>query len=271
MNTARVSKTPLPFVTCAWGWTMGLALGMSLGWSVVQAQPSRISGYDLMGESLRQLQRDDAQNPGMLAVREGQALWTQAPYSGGRACASCHGAPLEERMKGVAARYPVWDSATSRPLTLNLQVARCLEKHQGKSTFPDAPERLALTAALAQASRGAPLVPKDSSQLQAWRAEGERLWRQRVGQLDLSCAECHEAQVGKRLGGSPIPPANTVGYPTYRLEWQGLGSLQRRFRNCMTGVRAQPYPPDSPQALALEVFMAWRDQGMPLEAPAVRP
>ncbi len=265
-------KTLRPWLT----WAVGWALGWVVGWSGVQAQPSRLTGYDLMGESLRQLQRDDAQNPGMLAVREGQALWAQVPGGAGRACASCHGGPLEERMRGVATRYPVWDPATSRPLTLSLQVARCLETHQGKPTLPDSPERLALTAALAHASRGAPLQSSDASlspasPLQSWRAEGERLWRQRVGQLDLSCAECHEAQVGKRLGGSPIPPANTVGYPTYRLEWQTLGSLQRRLRNCMTGVRAQPYPPDSPQALALEVFMAWRDQGMRLEAPAVRP
>ena len=68
-----------------------------------------------------------------------------------------------------------------------------------------------------------------------------------------------------------IPPGNSVGYPTYRLEWQAMGSLQRRMRNCLTGVRAQPFAPDSEAALALEVFLAWRDQGLALEAPAVRP
>lgn len=38
-----------------------------------------------------------------------------------------------------------------------------------------------------------------------------------------------------------IPQAHPTGYPIYRLEWQSMGSLQRRLRNCMTGVRAEPY------------------------------
>ena len=47
---------------------------------------------------------------------------------------------------------------------------------------------------------------------------------------------------GRHLGGAPIPQAHPTGYPLYRLEWQGLGSLRRRLRNCMTGMRAEPYP-----------------------------
>jgi len=43
-----------------------------------------------------------------------------------------------------------------------------------------------------------------------------------------------------RRGGSVIPQAHPTGYPLYRLEWQAVGSLQRRLRNCMIGVRAEP-------------------------------
>ena len=63
----------------------------------------------------------------------------------------------------------------------------------------------------------------------------------------------------------------STGYPTYRLEWQALGSLQRRLRNCMSGVRAEPYPYGSAELVALELFLARRSGGMVLEAPAVRP
>ena len=39
-------------------------------------------------------------------------------------------------------------------------------------------------------------------------------------------------------GDAVIPQAHPTGYPIYRLEWQGLGSLQRRLRNCLVGMRA---------------------------------
>ena len=130
---------------------------------------------------------------------------------------------------------------------------------------------VALEAAVAHASRGLPMAPPDDARLQPWRARGQAVWQQRVGQLDLSCAQCHDDRAGRRLGGSLIPPGHTAGYPTYRLEWQALGTLQRRIRNCNTGVRAEPWLPGSDELRALEVYMAWRDRGWPVEAPAVRP
>lgn len=92
-----------------------------------------------------------------------------------------------------------------------------------------------------------------------------------MGQLDLSCADCHDRLVGRRLGGSVIPPGNALGYPSYRLEWQAVGSLQRRLRSCVAGVRAHPWPQGSPEMLALEAHLAWRDRGARLQSPSVRP
>jgi cytochrome c len=68
-----------------------------------------------------------------------------------------------------------------------------------------------------------------------------------------------------------IPQGHPNGYPEYRLEWQGMGSFYRRLRNCLTGVRAALFPPDAPEVAALELFMAWRAKGLPIETPAVRP
>jgi L-cysteine S-thiosulfotransferase len=62
-----------------------------------------------------------------------------------------------------------------------------------------------------------------------------------------------------------------TAYPIYRLEWQGLGSLQRRLRNCMTGVRAEPFADGSDEAAALTLCLMRRTSGMTLESPAVRP
>ena len=229
------------------------------------------SAFTMMGPALQAMQRDDSLNPGMLWVLDGQARWAQAQGPGGKSCAHCHGATPAERLRGVAATYPAWDAMSSRPLNLAERIAACRSRHQGvRDPFTD-DALLALEAAVAQASRGLPVAPPADARLQPWRARGQALWQQRMGQLDLSCSQCHDDRVGQRLGGSPIPPGHAAGYPTYRLEWQALGSLQRRIRNCSTGVRAQPWPAGSDDLRALEVFMAWRDRGLPVEAPAVRP
>ena len=100
---------------------------------------------------------------------------------------------------------------------------------------------------------------------------GRALFHRRQGQLNLSCSQCHDDNWGKSLAGNPIPQAHPTGYPLYRLEWQGLGSLQRRLRNCLTGMRAEPFEYGAPEYIALEIYLATRAAPLPLETPAVRP
>ena len=132
-------------------------------------------------------------------------------------------------------------------------------------------ERLALEAYVAMQSRGLPIAPDDDARLAPFRERGRQRYEQRIGQLDLSCAQCHDALAGGRLGGSLIPQGHATGYPIYRLEWQALGSLQRRLRNCMSGVRAEPYAYDAVELIELELHLMQRARGMLLESPAVRP
>ena len=92
-----------------------------------------------------------------------------------------------------------------------------------------------------------------------------------MGQLNFSCAQCHEDNWGKHLGSAPIPQAHANAYPIYRLEWQGMGSLQRRLRNCMSGMRALAFPYGAQEFIELELYLAQRARGMPVETPGVRP
>jgi sulfur-oxidizing protein SoxA len=108
---------------------------------------------------------------------------------------------------------------------------------------------------------------KTKSSLEA----GRVFFHRRQGQLNLACAQCHDDNWGKSLAGTPIPQAHPTGYPLYRLEWQSVGSLTRRFRNCLTGMRAEAYPHGAPQYVELELYLMWRARGMKLDAPAVRP
>ena len=100
---------------------------------------------------------------------------------------------------------------------------------------------------------------------------GRTMFYRRQGQLNFACAQCHDDNWSGRLAGAPITQAHPTGYPIYRLEWQGVGSVQRRFRNCMIGVRAEPYAYGAPEYVELEMFLMWRARGMKLETPAVRP
>ena len=92
-----------------------------------------------------------------------------------------------------------------------------------------------------------------------------------MGQLNLSCSQCHDDNWGKKLAGTPVPQAHPTGYPLYRLEWQSVGSITRRFRNCLTGMRAELLPHGAPELVDLELYLMWRARGMTMDAPAVRP
>ena len=110
-----------------------------------------------------------------------------------------------------------------------------------------------------------------TTQLKPFIAAGRELFDRRQGQLNLSCSQCHDDNWGRRLAGAVIPQGHPTGYPVYRLEWQSLGSLQRRLRNCMFGMRAEPYAYGAPEQVELELYLMWRARGLATDAPAVRP
>ena len=231
----------------------------------------RRSGFDFMGASTQAMQQDDALNPGMLWVKDGEALWTTPAGASGKACASCHG-DAKASMRGVAARYPAFDDVLKLSIALSQRINQCRQKNQQAEPLrPEGDELLALESYVAHQSRGLPVASPDDARLTPSRQKGEQRFRQQLGQLGLSCAQCHDDNAGKRLGGSAIPQGHANGYPLYRLEWQTLGSLQRRLRNCMTGVRAEPFAFGSQELVELELYLAFRGKGLTVETPAVRP
>jgi sulfur-oxidizing protein SoxA len=248
-----------------------LALGWAFAASAHAQKEPRRSGFDEMSPQTQAMQRDDTQNPAMLFVADGEALWRRPAGGEGRSCASCH-ADARASMRGVAARYPAFDASLARPVTLGERIDLCRTRRQQADAWrPESAERLALEAFVALQSRGQPIAPPEDPRLAPFRARGEAHYRQRIGQLDLACAQCHDDHAGQRLGGSPIPQGHPTGYPVYRHEWQALGSLQRRLRGCYGGVRAEPPPYGAIELVELELYLATRAAGMKVESPAVRP
>jgi L-cysteine S-thiosulfotransferase len=215
----------------------------------------RKSGYEFMSRETKAMQDDDITGPAVLTVLDGEALWSKL------GCQSCH-QDAKTSMKGVAARYPAL--VDGKLTTLEQQL-----RHTMPSLGYESRDLLALTAYVARQSRGMPITvdEKAKSHVDAGRA----FFHKRQGQLNLACAQCHDDNWGKKLAGTPIPQAHPTGYPLYRLEWQGVGSLTRRLRNCLTGMRAGVYPHGAPELVDLELYLMWRARGMKMESPAVRP
>jgi sulfur-oxidizing protein SoxA len=249
----------------------GLALAVVTAGVAEIAPEARRSGDDFASPEIRAMQDDETANPGMLWVLQGETLWARKAGAAARSCQDCHGDAVAS-MKGVAARYPAFDPVLARPLDLEQRINRCRTEHQRAEPLAwESEDLLALTAFIARQSRGLPIAVATGPELRPFLDLGKELFRQREGQLNLSCSQCHDDNWGKRLAGSVIPQGHPTGYPIYRLEWQSLGSLQRRLRGCMTGVRAQPVDYGAPQAVALELYLMERARGIPMDAPAVRP
>lgn len=257
---------PAPTIVVA-----ALLIAGSLARATEIPQAERRSGYSFMTSDTKAMQDDDSANPGMLWVLDGEALWNGKAGAAAKACADCHH-DARASMRGVAARYPAFDKSLGRPVDLEQRINLCRVQHQQATPLAyESRDLLALTAFVARQSRGEAIETGADPQLAPFIASGRDLFMQRQGQLNLGCANCHDDNWDKRLAGAAITQAHPTGYPLYRLEWQSLGSLQRRLRACISGIRAQPYDYGAPELVELELYLMTRARGMPLDAPAVRP
>jgi sulfur-oxidizing protein SoxA len=223
----------------------------------VYSQDTRKSGYEFMSRETQAMQDDEVTGPAALWLLEGEALWKDN-------CARCHG---EDGMKGVAARYPALHQG--RLVNLEQRINACrVEQAKLPALAYESRELLALAAYVGRQSRGHPIQVE---KIEPFFGAGSAAFHRRQGQLNLACTHCHDEHWGRKLAGSTIPQAHPTGYPIYRLEWQSLGSLQRRLRNCLTGMRAENYPLGAPELVELELYLMARARWMKLETPAVRP
>ncbi|MEM9623374.1 MAG: sulfur oxidation c-type cytochrome SoxA [Pseudomonadota bacterium] len=220
------------------------------------------SGYAYQAPETQSLQDDDFGNPGLLWVDKGIALWEVH-------CASCHEGL--DHMTDVATRYPRFDPALNRVINLTQRIDHCRTEHVGLPAVDyESEELLALTVALTHLADGQPYAVDISGNNAAAFERGRAYYYTRRGQMNLACHHCHEVNAGKKLRGETLSQGHSNGYPTYRLQWQTLGSLQRRLRFCNAAMRAEPFAYGAQAYVDLELFLAWRADDLALESPAVR-
>ena len=229
------------------------------------------SGFYYAKPETRAIQQDDFENPGMLYVEEGGELWQQKAGPKNKSCASCHKNPAVS-MREAGARYPVYYAPKKRLINLEQRINLCRKKFQKQKAYPyESRELLALTAFVRHQAKGVPVRVKVNGPAKPFFEKGKAFYYQRRGQLDMACNHCHESNYGKNIRSLILTQGHSNGFPTYRMTWQGLGSLHRRFRGCNIQVRSKPYPYGAPDYVNLELYLNWRGAGLEVETPAVRP
>lgn len=246
-----------------------ILIGVNSSQALEAPQDTRQSSYHLMSPENRAMQDDANLNPAWFWVMDGHSLWKEKAGNKNVSCASCHG-DSGQKMAGVATQFPKMQKRKLQ--TLEGQINQCRTSRQEAPALAyESKELLALTTFVATQSKGLPIAVQETLQNKKDLQQGRQFFNERMGQLNLSCAQCHQDRAGLKLGGSLIPQGHPTAYPIYRIEWQTMGSLQRRLRNCMSGVRAQQFEYGSQEMAQLELFLMWRARGMPLETPGVRP
>ncbi len=228
------------------------------------------SGWRFRASETQAFELDDFENPAFPAVDLGEELWNTVEGEAGKSCATCHN-DASETMKGVRASMPKWNEKLGKPHTLETQINACrTENLKAEAWKWEAPNMLAMTSYIGLQSRGMPVNVQTDGPMQSWNDKGKELYYSRVGQLDMSCANCHEDNYGKMIRADHLSQGHINGFPTYRLKWGGLGSIHRRFSGCMKNIRATPYKRGSDEFIALELYLASRGTGLAVETPAVR-
>ena len=227
------------------------------------------SGWRFRSDETQAFQMDDFDNPGMIGVENAAINWETVEGSEGKSCASCHGAP--EEMAGLRTVYPKWNEELGKVTTLELEVNNCRENRMGAEKWKYTGGNMTdMVALISSVSRGMPVnVAIDGPAKATWE-QGKDLYYTRFGQLELSCASCHENSYGMMIRADHLSQGQINGFPTYRLKNTKLNSVHARFKGCVRDTRAETFKPGSPEFIALELYVASRGNGLSVEGPSVR-
>jgi sulfur-oxidizing protein SoxA len=244
-------------------------LGLAIGLGQPTSAQTRLSGNQFLTPQLQAMQQDADANPISLWVEKGQTLWRNS-------CQSCHHSA--ETLRTSAAEYPrlITRNNTTRLINLEDQINVCRQRVGQHPKGLEDDDTLSLSALLHSVAKGQKIhaqAPADVAGQQRWQhelAQGAQLYAARIGRLNLACVHCHDGKVGANLRAEIISPGHPTGFPIYRLNWQNMGSIDRRLRACYSGVQATLPSPGSETLRQLELFLKVRANGMPLDGPSIR-
>ena len=226
------------------------------------------SGWLFRTTETQALQLDDFDNPGMIFVDAAQDAFDAADGAAGKACADCHGdvasfEGLRTKMPKINAQGTLW--------SMEDYINDCrTNRMQADAWKWSSADMQGMVALIAHQSRGMPMDVDITGPAQSWWEQGREMYYTRYGQLELSCANCHEDNYGNMIRADHLSQGQTNGFPTYRLKQAKLISQHNRFRGCIRDTRAETFAEGSDEFRALELYVASRGTGLSVETPAVR-
>jgi len=212
-------------------------------------------------------------HPGHFAVDEGEALVARLAMRDARIL-SCLGEGGRS-LAGLAARYPKFDAALGRIMTVEGRIEHCAASVLGERIPQGSIPNNKISIWFKSQSAGVPIaVDVGNPQLMQAYRRGEQLFHVKTGQLNFACASCHVpgSIMGHKLRGeTPTTPfGDAAHYPTYRTPIGMVESMQQRFARCHGQMRTQELPPGDPAYTDLEVFMTVLSNGYPVSVPSAR-
>ena len=227
------------------------------------------SGWTFRSTETQALQMDDFENPGMIFVDDAIDAFNTVEGTEGNSCASCHENP--ESLAGARAEYPKWNDQAEEIRTMAMQINGCRTEQMGAEPWKyDGGDMLNMEALVASVSRGLPMSVAIDGPAEAAYELGKELYYTRTGQLDLSCANCHEDNYDNYIRADHLSQGHINGFPTYRLKNAKLNGVHSRFKGCVRDTRAETYAVGSEEFIALELYLAARGNGLSVEGPSVR-
>lgn len=227
------------------------------------------SGWTFRTKETQAFQMDDFDNPGMIFVDQALDTWETVDGAAGKSCATCHEGP--ESMTGLRATLPKWNDDAGAVWTMEMYINDCRENRMQADAWGwKSQPMLNMNALISLQSRGMPVDVKIDGPAQSTWEKGKEMYYTRYGQLELSCANCHEQNYDNYIRADHLSQGQINGFPVYRLKQANLITAHNRFKGCIRDTRAETFGEGSPEFVALELYVGSRGNGLSVEAPSVR-
>jgi sulfur-oxidizing protein SoxA len=260
-----------------------LAASMALAISAAPAMAQKSATQSI--EEYRAMLEDG--NPAELYEAKGEDLWKKARGPKNANLEKCDLGKGPGVVKGAFVELPRYFADTQRVQDLESRLVTCMETLQGlngaeiaKTPFRrgEMANVTALATWIAAQSRGLKFnLSQSHEQEKIFYEVGKRLFFQRGGTHDFSCASCH-GEENKRIRLQDLPiltknPGDGVGFaawPAYRVSNGQMWSMQLRLNDCYRQQRF-PYPGfGSDATVALSTYLGVNAQGAASIAPAIK-
>ncbi|RLA01171.1 MAG: sulfur oxidation c-type cytochrome SoxA, partial [Gammaproteobacteria bacterium] len=194
--------------------------------------------YSIDAASREQWEEIEEFPPYELNISKGEELFNK-PFANGKSYADC----FPNGGIGIAERYPFFDSASGKVITLEATINACRASNGEKPLGWQKGAIADVSAYMHYTSRGNIInvqVPKDDAAAVAAYERGKNHFYAKRGQLNMACSDCHVYYSGNKIRADLLGPAlgQVTHFPVYRSKWGGMGTLHRRYGGCNKQVRA---------------------------------